>query len=134
VSGIQDPARSLVGTGFPFKHREHVEGYLGQLGRVLRSSAGVRRAGAAALDLADVAAGRLDAFWELMLAPWDIAAGLVLVREAGGRATDLESHEVGIAHTGVIATNGHLHAWLEGAVRGAESSSDVSLRTRGAHQ
>jgi myo-inositol-1(or 4)-monophosphatase len=75
---------ALVGTGFPFKRLEMLPGYLQQLDRVLRSSAGVRRAGSAALDFCFLAQGSLDAFWEATLMPWDFAAGIVLVQEAGG--------------------------------------------------
>ncbi|HEX4634056.1 MAG TPA: inositol monophosphatase family protein, partial [Gemmatimonadales bacterium] len=81
VSGVSDPSRALIGTGFPFKNQEEIPRFLEQLKVVLAGSSGVRRAGAAALDLADIAAGRLDGFWELSLAPWDVAAGAVLVRE-----------------------------------------------------
>ncbi|MGQ0646958.1 MAG: inositol monophosphatase family protein [Gemmatimonadaceae bacterium] len=112
VSRITEPARALVGTGFPFKHPDRLAPYLPQFARVIAGTAGVRRAGAAALDLADVAAGRFEAFWELMLAPWDMAAGLLLVREAGGRVTDLHGHELAPSHSGVIASNGLVHDWM----------------------
>ncbi len=112
------PAHALVGTGFPFKHLHHMEEYQRQFAAVMRSTSGVRRAGSAALDLADVAAGRFDAFWELMLAPWDTAAGILLVREAGGVVTDLEGHDAGIAHSGIVAGNPVMHAWLLGVVQG----------------
>jgi myo-inositol-1(or 4)-monophosphatase len=112
VSEITDPARALLGTGFPFKHLDQMDRYLAQLRRVLPATSGVRRAGAAALDLVDVAAGRFDGFWELMLAPWDIAAGVLLVREAGGMATDLAGHDLGVAHSGVVAGNPDIHRWL----------------------
>lgn len=81
---------ALLGTGIPFKSRqiEHLPAYCRSLETLAGSSAGIRRAGAAALDLAYVAAGRLDAFWEIGLAPWDIAAGSLLVREAGGLIAD----------------------------------------------
>lgn len=75
---------ALVGTGFPFKMLDRLPEYLGQMDRVLRSSAGIRRAGAAALDLCYLAQGSLDAFWELFLHPWDFAAGWLMVEEAGG--------------------------------------------------
>jgi len=75
---------ALVGTGFPFKVQHLIPAYLGQLGRVLRAGAGVRRGGAAALDLCYLAEGRMDAFWELFLNPWDFAAGMLIVEEAGG--------------------------------------------------
>ena len=83
------PSRALIGTGFPFKHRTTSTRTCAVRRAHARDVAGVRRAGAAALDLADVACGRFDGFWELKLAPWDIAAGILLVREAGGVVTDL---------------------------------------------
>ena len=75
---------ALVGTGFPFKELARLDRYVKNLRTMMASSAGVRRAGAAALDLAYVASGRLDAFWEMGLAPWDMAAGALLIKEAGG--------------------------------------------------
>jgi myo-inositol-1(or 4)-monophosphatase len=82
----------LIGTGFPFKEMRHLDTYLLMLTDVMKNSAGVRRAGSAALDLAYVAAGRMDAFWEIGLSPWDIAAGSLLVTEAGGMVGDLEGN------------------------------------------
>jgi myo-inositol-1(or 4)-monophosphatase len=84
TSGIDRLDLALVGTGFPFKKLNVLPGYLETFSRVLRSTAGIRRAGAAALDLCDLACGRLDAFWEYWLMPWDVAAGALIVREAGG--------------------------------------------------
>jgi myo-inositol-1(or 4)-monophosphatase len=84
VSKCTRMQEALVGTGFPFKELERVDLYLRQLKRLMSSASGVRRAGAAALDLAYVACGRLDAFWELGLSPWDMAAGALLIQEAGG--------------------------------------------------
>ena len=75
---------SLLGTGFPFRQFEHIDAYLRILRDMMAGAAGVRRAGSAALDLAYVAAGRLDGFWEFGLSPWDIAAGGLLITEAGG--------------------------------------------------
>ena len=112
VSGITEPARALIGTGFPFKHQHLIPTYLPQFEAVLRRTAGVRRAGSAALDLADVACGRFDAFWELMLAPWDTAAGLLLIREAGGLVTDLHGEPAPLTHGPVVAGNPPMHAWL----------------------
>lgn len=112
VSDIDDPARALIGTGFPFTREGEVDPYIAQLAGVMRGAAGVRRAGAAALDLAAVAAGRFEAFWETMLSPWDIAAGVLLVREAGGIATDTAGTPVEIRRTGIVAGNPALHAWL----------------------
>ncbi len=90
VSETDDLAMALVGTGFPFKKPEVIDGYLAALGRALRATSGVRRAGAAALDLCDLACGRLDAFFEFWLMPWDVAAGALIVREAGGVFRPLE--------------------------------------------
>lgn len=112
VSTESDPLRALVGTGFPFKRQDLVAPYMATFGDIVRGTAGVRRAGAAALDLADVACGRFDGFWELSLAPWDVAAGLLLVREAGGIATDLEGHPAPVASGPIVAGNPAMHAWL----------------------
>jgi myo-inositol-1(or 4)-monophosphatase len=112
VSARTEPRHALVGTGFPFKQLPALRRYLDQLAAVMGSASGVRRAGSAALDLADVAAGRLDAFWELTLAPWDVAAGVVLVREAGGVVTTLDGSEDVLHHGPIVAGNPALHAWL----------------------
>ena len=92
---------ALVGTGFPYRELGRVDLYLGQLKRLMSEASGVRRAGAAALDLAYVACGRLDAFWELGLSPWDMAAGVLLIQEAGGLVGDLEG-EAGFLESGDI--------------------------------
>jgi len=116
VSSITEPQHALIGTGFPFKHLDRLDAYQKQFGTIMRSTSGVRRAGSAALDLADVAAGRFDGFWELMLAPWDIAAGILLVREAGGKVTDTSGREIGPEHTAVVAGNPRIHEWLMAVV------------------
>ena len=92
---------ALVGTGFPFKEVSRLDLYVRQLARLMQTSAGVRRAGAASLDLAYVACGRLDAFWELGLSPWDMAAGTLLIQEAGGLVADLNG-EAGFMESGDI--------------------------------
>ena len=91
----------LIGTGFPFRYFEHVDAYLGIFCDMMHKTAGVRRPGAAALDLAWVAAGRIDGFWELGLSPWDMAGGALLITEAGGLIGDL-SGESGYMNTGNI--------------------------------
>lgn len=116
VSPITEPSRALVATGFPFKEDGPVDEYLRTLPRVMRESAGVRRPGAASLDLAYVACGRFQAFWEFMLAPWDIAAGILLIREAGGVVTDMYGAPCRVAHTGMITGSPAMHAWLSGIV------------------
>jgi myo-inositol-1(or 4)-monophosphatase len=104
VSGQKQLERALVGTGFPYRQADHEIGpYMAMLGKVISSTAGVRRPGAAALDLAYVAAGRLDAFWETGLAPWDLAAGSLLIREAGGIISGLDGSE-SFLDTGHILT------------------------------
>jgi myo-inositol-1(or 4)-monophosphatase len=112
VSAIAEPARALIGTGFPFKELEHLDGFLRQFAAVTRQTAGVRRPGSAALDLCDVACGRFEGFWELTLAPWDVAAGILLVREAGGVVTDLDGREARVGHTPICAGSPVMHRWL----------------------
>ena len=85
VSSQRTLEGSLIGTGFPFRAGAHIDEYLAMLKVVMSTAAGIRRPGAAALDLAYVAAGRLDGFWEFGLSPWDTAAGTLLIQEAGGR-------------------------------------------------
>lgn len=123
VSGVAEPARALVGTGIPFGGNAPLARYAPQLAAVARATAGIRRAGSAAMDLAWVAAGVLDAFWELHLAPWDVAAGLLLVREAGGIATTLAGAEAPVARGGVVAGNPAMHRWLLETLATAESRS-----------
>jgi len=104
VSGQNLLDHALIGTGFPFRQGDKEIGpYLQMLGKVVRNTSGVRRPGAAALDLAYVAAGRLDAFWETGLAPWDLAAGSLIIREAGGMVSGLDGSE-NFLDTGHILT------------------------------
>jgi len=119
VSGLTQPRQALVGTGFPFKNLPLLRRYLDQFAAVMGATSGIRRAGAAALDLVDVAAGRLDGFWELTLAPWDVAAGVVLVREAGGVVTTLDGSPDVLQHGSVVAANPALHRWLLDLLRAA---------------
>jgi myo-inositol-1(or 4)-monophosphatase len=112
VSRISDPARALIGTGFPFKDVSHIPPFQRQSASLMPVTSGLRRAGAAALDLADVARGRFEAFWELELMPWDMAAATLLIREAGGRVTDLAGNDSPIARGPLVASNGILHDWL----------------------
>ena len=112
VSTIGDPEFALIATGFPFRDLSRLEEYQRQFGRVASATSGIRRPGAAALDLADVAAGRFDGFWEQRLSAWDIAAGSLLIREAGGVITDFAGRDIGIEHTGVVAGNPAIHDWL----------------------
>jgi len=112
VSALTEPRQALVGTGFPFKDLRRLRRYLDQLAAVLGATSGIRRAGSAALDLVDVATGRLDAFWELTLAPWDVAAGVVLIREAQGVVTTLEGEDDVLKHGSLVAGSPTMHRWL----------------------
>jgi len=103
---------TLVATGIPFRGRGDHERFLEELPPVMAATSGVRRFGAAALDLAWVAAGRFDAFWERGLARWDIAAGILLVREAGGMVSDLTGSEHEFETGDILAANDTLHPQL----------------------
>jgi len=113
VSGQTALERALVGTGFPFRQADReMTPYLNMLGRIVRHTSGVRRPGAAALDLCYVAAGRLDAFWETGLAPWDLAAGGLMIREAGGIVSGLDGSEDFLAGGHVLAGTPKIYAAL----------------------
>jgi myo-inositol-1(or 4)-monophosphatase len=99
---------ALMGTGFPFREVGHLDDYLRMFRNMTLGCAGIRRPGAAALDLAWVAAGRIDGFWEVGLSPWDIAAGALLVREAGGLIGDLNGEDGFIDSGRVVASNGKI--------------------------
>ena len=122
VSSIDSTSRALIGTGFPFKNPDLLERYARQFVDVSRATAGIRRAGSAALDLADVACGRFDGFWELVLAPWDVAAGMLLVAEAGGVITDLGGSPTLPKHGAYVAGNPPIHAWLLQTIQAAADS------------
>jgi len=113
VSHCPDLSSALVGTGFAYDRRERSAFYLRYFEPVLKRVRGVRRAGAAAMDLAMVADGRLDAYWEFGLQPWDVAAGIVLVREAGGRVTGHDGTDIAPTLESPLATNGLLHAPMQ---------------------
>ena len=108
VSGRSDIRESLFATGIPFLGRPGHETFISELSTVMGTSAGIRRFGAASLDLAFVAAGRFDGFWERGLSSWDMAAGLLLVREAGGIVTDFKGRDKMLETGEIIATNGSL--------------------------
>ncbi len=121
VSGRRDVSGMLFATGLPFGGRDGLPEMIGDLGRVLPRTAGVRRMGAAALDLAYVAAGRYDGFWERALRPWDIAAGLILVREAGGRVGIVGDKQDGgnpLPSGDVLVANPEAYRILADMVRG----------------
>ena len=109
VSSRSNLAGCVIGTGIPFNGLPGHKPYLKQLERVMGTVAGVRRMGAASLDLAYVAAGRFDAFWEMGLKPWDMAAGLILVKEAGGYVTELNGGKDVLASGNVLTANPKIH-------------------------
>jgi myo-inositol-1(or 4)-monophosphatase len=125
VSRETDPSRALIGTGFPFKRHDLLDEYSAQFVEVSRHTAGIRRAGSAALDLSNLACGRFDGFWELVLAPWDIAAGVLIVREAGGVVTDAGGNRKMVSHGAVVAGNPDIHAWLLRTVSDAKPAKPI---------
>jgi len=112
VSRRERLVESLIGTGFPYAIQENLAEVLARLGKVLPQVRDIRRAGAAAVDLAYVACGRLDGFWERELKPWDTAAGYLLVEEAGGRISNFSSGPWDPYVQEVLASNGHIHGKL----------------------
>jgi myo-inositol-1(or 4)-monophosphatase len=109
VSRVDRLDAALLATGFPYNIRERLPETLARIGRLLGVSQGVRRAGSAALDLAYVAAGRLDGFWEENLKPWDTAAGVLLVTEAGGAVSTFTGAPYSLFSDNIAASNGLLH-------------------------
>jgi myo-inositol-1(or 4)-monophosphatase len=122
VSAVESGAAALFATGFPFKAgKGDPETYFRLAADVMLSAHDIRRAGSAALDLAYVACGRHDGYFEIGVAPWDIAAGILMVTEAGGRVTGWPGDTDEPIRTGrILATNGRVHAWLEEKVGGYE--------------
>ncbi len=109
VSQVRRLADAFLATGFPYDRRTAPDNNVARLDHFLRRSQGVRRAGTASLDLAYVACGRFDGFWEIRLKPWDVAAGVLLVREAGGRATDFAGTPDCLSGEEIVASNGLIH-------------------------
>ena len=113
VSTAKDLEHSLLATGFPYAIDDHLDEIMGHLKRLLPLTQGIRRPGAAAVDLAYVACGRYDGFYENALKPWDTAAGLLLVKEAGGRVTQYDQKNIyALGDPTILATNGLVHQEL----------------------
>ncbi|MBW1857445.1 MAG: inositol monophosphatase [Deltaproteobacteria bacterium] len=121
VSNTREVIKSLLATGFPYDIREDSHNNLNYFNEMILQAQAIRRAGSAALDLAYVAAGRFDGFWELKLNPWDIAAGWLLVKEAGGIVTDMGGKNYFIESPSILASNGRIHAEMM-AILESESS------------
>lgn len=116
VSTVDRLSHSLVASGFAVDRRERADEYLRFLKVMLEQSQGFRRAGAAALDLCHVACGELDGFWEFNLSSWDVAAGCLILSEAGGRFTDIDGSPLDISAPRVLATNGLIHEQMHQAL------------------
>jgi len=117
VTPLAKLGEALIGTGFPFKEVTRLDLYMRQLGTMMKTCSGVRRAGAAALDLAYVACGRLDGFWELGLSPWDMAGGALLIQEAGGLVGDLKGDSGYLESGDIVAATPKIFPALLEALR-----------------
>lgn len=117
VSGTERLAESLVATGFPYDRSEGTENNLANLSRFILAVRGIRRAGSAELDLVYVASGRLDGYWELGLRPWDVAAGGLIVREAGGTVTNFDGTAWDHRRGDIVASNGRIHGEMLSHIR-----------------
>ena len=113
VSSQNKLNRSLLATGFPYDIAESKINNLDNFARMYKVSQGIRRGGSAALDLCYLACGRFDGFWELKLHPWDTAAGIVIVREAGGRVTDFHGKKYSIYSQEILASNTKIHRQIQ---------------------
>lgn len=123
VSSRRAIEQSLFATGIPFRGRPGHQPFLRELGRVMAVSAGIRRMGVASLDLAFTAAGRFEGYWESGLQPWDVAAGVILVREAGGFVTEMDGGPNPVHGGTVLAANQHMHAALREVLKtGADAA------------
>lgn len=120
VSKTKEIKKSLLVTGFPYNVEENPDHCIERFVTMLKNSRAVRRLGSAALDFAYVASGIFDGFWEVKLNPWDIAAGLLLVKEAGGKITNFNGQEIDIFNPQVLATNGLIHEQVIKLIEQAE--------------
>ena len=116
VSRVSELKHALIGTGFPFKRTELLDEYLSQFSAILTRTSGIRRTGSASIDLCDLACGRLDGFWELHLASWDVAAGVLILREAGGVITDMSGADDVVKHGGFVAGNPAIYSALRDVI------------------
>lgn len=117
VSTLSLPEMSLIATGFPFRNKQYIPDYIKIFQSLLYSVSDLRRAGAAAIDLAYVACGRVDGFFEFALSAWDIAAGVILIKEAGGIVSDFEGGEEYLKTGHIIAGNSVIHSFLVNKIK-----------------
>lgn len=118
VSEEKHLQKSLMATGFPYYDFEQMEAYIDTLKQLMKSTHGLRRLGSAAVDLAYVACGRFEGFFEYGLNPWDVAAGCLLIQEAGGKVSDFKGGKDFVFGRSIIATNGNIQEEIEGIIRG----------------
>jgi myo-inositol-1(or 4)-monophosphatase len=117
VTDVEKLADAFLATGFPYDRRVAPDNNVERLDHFLRRSQGVRRAGTAVLDLSYVACGRFDGFWEIRLHPWDVAAGILIVREAGGRVTDFHGGADCVSGQQIVTSNGRIHEQMLRVIR-----------------
>ena len=115
TSPVKEPGQALLLTGFPFRQKHRLKPYLELFAELFEQMSGIRRAGTASLDLAYVAAGRAEAFWEMGLKPWDLAAGILMVQEAGGLVSDFDGGEQALWRGDIVAANQSLHPLVQAA-------------------
>ncbi len=127
VSTIDKLASAFLATGFPYDRRVAEDNNVERFDNFLRRSLGVRRPGAAVLDLAYVACGRFDGFWELGLSPWDVAAGILVIQEAGGRCTDFGGAPLPLQGKQIVASNAHIHEAMLQVIREGSAAPHPDL-------
>jgi len=125
VSSTKELDKSLLATGFPYDLRESKNNNINHFNNFVLKAQAVRRCGSAALDLCYVACGRLDGFWELKLFPWDIAAGMLIVKEAGGKLSDFKNNEIDIYTKEIVASNGLIHSQMVKILKLGEQNEEI---------
>lgn len=127
VSHTSELTHSLLATGFPYDIRESKENNLNYFNVLAKEAQAVRRTGSAAIDIAYVAAGRFDGFWELKLQPWDVAAGSLIIEEAGGKIADINGGSWNLSSSGIVISNGKIHEQLLGIIRKVQQAGESSI-------
>ncbi len=112
ISACGSPSQALLATGFPYRDYRMMDDYMHLFEYFMKNSAGVRRPGSAAMDLCYLACGRIEGFWELYLNPWDVAAGSLIIQEAGGTITDFSGGMNYLYHGNILGSNGKIHSWM----------------------